>query len=225
MRWTLNDLNRQDLKCPNCGTSLIIAEDFLTATFRFWCVSCDAGVVLTWDKLFQSRHVGDIKSQIDAAFFVRKGGDNMVKIWWDADMQAYSVTSPYNKGFVELLKQIPASDRAYNDQTKTWHFSEKYLDFVKKAVDMAWPGSSPSVITKDQTRAKTTSSSGTHRAPLAADIDTALAEFMKTLPYEAAAKAYKHAALLLHPDRGGDMEKMAKLNSLWTRIQTEVYKQ
>ena len=47
---------------------------------------------------------------------------------------------------------------------------------------------------------------------------------MKLLPFDAAQSAYRKAALLLHPNKGGDKEKMTRVNALWSRIENELYR-
>ncbi len=56
--------------------------------------------------------------------------------------------------------------------------------------------------------------------PVAAD---AIGVFARLLPYRAARLAYHEAAKLLHPDRGGSVEKMQVLNLAW-RAAEEVYR-
>ena len=46
-------------------------------------------------------------------------------------------------------------------------------------------------------------------------LDTAFAEFARLLPAGVAHAAYKQAAMLLHPDKGGSNEIMARLNVVW----------
>jgi len=142
-----------------------------------------------------------------------------VRIWWDATLQGYCITSPWNQQFVDTIKMlVPSSDRAFFDDKKMWCFSEKYLDGIKTLCERLWGQGSVVVITKTQSQ-QTTSS-----APIAkASINDAMAEFMRVLPYEAALKAFRHAAMMLHPDRGGDMTKMSLLNTAWERIRKEVY--
>ena len=51
-------------------------------------------------------------------------------------------------------------------------------------------------------------------------LDAAMMDFMRLIPHSAAQAAYKHAAKNLHPDRGGDPEKMTRLNQLWDIVET-----
>jgi curved DNA-binding protein CbpA len=49
-------------------------------------------------------------------------------------------------------------------------------------------------------------------------------EFFRLAGPDAMLKAYRAAALTLHPDRGGSMDVMSSLNAAWDRIQKEVFK-
>lgn len=126
------------------------------------------------------------------------------------------------EAYISLLKgTIPASDRLYNPQTKTWSVLDKYVEGLKKLADtigvdviVAAPVSadgffyehainSPSVETKDT---------------LALKLITILGISEETLKDSVATKkAYRSKALLLHPDRNnGDGSKMSELNSIWS---------
>ena len=147
-------------------------------------------------------------------------------IYWDVKVQAYQLQMKSDFGKIEktvqFLKQaIPHSDRNWNPDTKTWTFTEKYLDGVQKFCVLIFGQQEVATLTRDkvegQTRSVSVQSTNT--------LDLAILTFMKLLPYEAAQRAYKMAAMTLHPDRGGDMELMTKLNQAWSKIEKEVYKQ
>lgn len=143
-----------------------------------------------------------------------------VTIWYDPNLQGYHIECPFNRSFIDFLKaSIPASDRAFDPNKKTWSFSEKYLDAVVATAEQFYGKSNVSVLTKDKVNQAS-------QAPAAESqtLDAALLAFMKLLPFEAAQAAYRKASMALHPDRGGDMTKMSQLNVLWTRIEQEVYK-
>jgi len=145
-------------------------------------------------------------------------------VWWDESVMAYRARFPFNKQVVDFLKQaIPHSERSWDQDQKLWTFTEAYLDGTVKFFHIAFGTSEVAVVTKEQTeKARQKANTGVVRIT---GIDSQLVEFMKLIPYEAAKEAYRKAALLLHPDRGGDMEKMAKINALWTKIQKEIYGQ
>jgi hypothetical protein len=48
----------------------------------------------------------------------------------------------------------------------------------------------------------------------------ALTEFAALLPATALKAAYREAAKIFHPDRGGNKRKMQQLNNAWARIKT-----
>jgi len=142
-----------------------------------------------------------------------------VRIWWDTNLGGYRMISPYNQGFVDLLKAaIPGSDRSWDGTSKTWSFTDKYLSGVIALSEKVF-GTKATVITREQAEKATTPPSVGK-----ATVITVAQEFMSLIPYESAQRAYKHAAALFHPDHGGDMEKMSRLNALWQRLEKELYK-
>lgn len=145
-----------------------------------------------------------------------------VRIWWDTRIQGYRLECPYNKSFVEgALKIIPAAQRGFDPETKFWMFEEKWLSPIQIAAERIFGKSSVNILTKEKVEAASQPSSVIRKS-----LDEILLDFMKLLPYEAAQKAYKTAALSYHPDRiGGSMDKMSLLNSLWQRIEKELYNQ
>src|SRR5207245_10426113 len=54
--------------------------------------------------------------------------------------------------------------------------------------------------------------------------EDAVVAFMNLVPYDAAKRCFLLAAQTHHPDKGGDAQKMSKLNELWSRIEKEFYK-
>jgi hypothetical protein len=141
-----------------------------------------------------------------------------IRIWWDQDLEAYRMVTPYNKAFLELFKAaIPGSDRAWDDSSKTWSFTEKYLQGVVALTEKVFGGKA-TVISKDQSQKATTPPS-----MASSPLDKVILQFFRALPFEAAQKAYRIAAVSLHPDHGGDMEKMTALNSAWSRLEKELY--
>lgn len=140
------------------------------------------------------------------------------RIWWDPAVAAYRMLVPYNPQFNELFKSLmPHSDRAWDPNSKIWTWPEKYLDPVTKLITTTF--GTPLVITRGQTEKASST------APVkAASIEAVMANFFKLIPYEAAQTAYKRAAMMLHPDRGGDMEKMSELNALWQKLEAEFFK-
>lgn len=140
------------------------------------------------------------------------------RIWWDNDLQAYRCSTPYSKEFVEFIKiAVPVSDRAYDPTTRIWAIAEKYIDVIADTAKKVWKGVGEVVIiTRAQTQQASASPAVAKQTP-----DQVLTEFVKLLPIDSLIAAYRRAATELHPDRGGNMEKMAILNALWDRIKSD----
>lgn len=139
-----------------------------------------------------------------------------VRFLWDKDVQGYRIECPYNKAFIEGIKAlVPASDRDYDPSTKIWTVAEKWYKPLHIAAERLYPGQ-VFVFTKEQQER-----AAAPPAIAKASLDQVLTDFVKLLPNEALIRAYKVAAMELHPDRGGSMEKMSSLNALWQRIKEE----
>lgn len=139
-------------------------------------------------------------------------------IWWDTAIQAYRISVPFNSKFVDAIKAlVPASDRAFDPSTKIWTFTERFLSPIQNLAETVWSKPEVTVITREASERAlgSTAQKGT--------LDTAILSFFKLLTFDAANKAYRAAAMELHPDRGGDMSKMSQLNAAWERIQREHY--
>ncbi len=142
-----------------------------------------------------------------------------LRIWWDQDVEAYRLSNPYNQAFVDFFKSAyPVSDREWDPSSKMWTFVEKHLDSVVLLVEKIYK-QKPVVISKQQAQRASTPPN-----VQALPINDVIASFVHMVPYEAMQKAYRHAALLMHPDRGGDMEQMSKMNAVWQRLEKELYK-
>lgn len=151
-----------------------------------------------------------------------------IRIWWDVSVQAYRVTSPYNKQLVDMLKShIPISDRSYDEVTKTWTIVERQVETFRKLLTLI--GLQYIIITRQQAETQTAQSSNSNSnasTQRGRPLDAVIIEFVRLLPYDAAKAAYRRAALDLHPDRNnGDASKMTSLNADWDRIAKEVYGQ
>ena len=139
-----------------------------------------------------------------------------VRIWWDRDIQGYYVEAPYHKAFVEGLKiVVPASDRGWNPESKIWTITERFFPAIKIAAERVFKGQ-VNILTREQAERATSPTVVKSKT-----LDEVLLEFTCLLPNDALRKAYLVAARELHPDHGGDMEKMSRLNALWQRIETE----
>lgn len=141
-----------------------------------------------------------------------------VRIWWDTSVAAYRMSSPFNKELVDAIKAfIPVSDRSYDPQSKIWTFVERQLTPLQSLLTRL--NLKPIIITRAQAEQASQSSPTAQRGKPIADIAL---EFVRSAGLDAMTKAYRHAAMLNHPDRGGDMSKMSALNAAWDRLTKEV---
>lgn len=142
-----------------------------------------------------------------------------VKIWWDTSVSAYRMTSPFNRELVDGIKAfIPVSDRSYDPQTKVWTFVERQLLALEKL--FVTLGVKPVVVTRAQAEQASQSTPTQQRGK---PLDAVVMEFVRLVPQDCMIKAYRAAAMTLHPDRGGSMDKMSALNAAWDRMQKELY--
>lgn len=143
------------------------------------------------------------------------------RIWWDDSIQAYRISVPYDAKFIDFLKvAIPVAHRAFDPSTKIWTFAEQYFDPVKNTAEKVWGKQDVTTVSKAQTQQATAPPSVQK-----ASMDEIFVQWCKLLTPDAFMAAYRKAATELHPDKGGDMEKMARLNVLWERIKKEHLKQ
>ena len=143
-------------------------------------------------------------------------------IQWDDDVVAYIVSTPYSQQFVEFIKlAIPVSDRAWDAEKKVWYIKEAYFSVIKDVALKVWSFDQVIIITKADVaaqQAKKTSVERVSKAPF----EQVCLDFVKIIPKAVLKKAYLLAANELHPDKnGGDGSKMAALNNLWSRIESE----
>jgi hypothetical protein len=167
----------------------------------------------------------------------KKGGTRSVsikcRIWWEESSQSYVVSCSYKPGFVDSVKQlIPSGSRTYDPNTKFWNVTEQYGEFLRKLAETAFGVGCVSFTSRNVTQQAGASSqqraySGSTN-PLTsngnATTEDCVVAFMNLVPYDAAKRAYLLAAQSHHPDKGGDAQKMSRLNELWTRIEKEFYK-
>lgn len=143
-----------------------------------------------------------------------------VQIRWDSELERYRLMFEYDKEFIDGLKEhIPGRFRSYDPVTKQWTVAELYFERLMDFLN-DW-GIEAAVITRDEVEDRRARQIAAHGD---GSTETLALAFLKLVPHEAMVKAYRHAAMLLHPDRnGGDTARMSALNAVWERIQSEVY--
>lgn len=195
--FSLNGVCQNQFNCSLAGSCLARARNYARQSFK---------------------HFAAYVAGANQVPFQSQTRNSNARIWWDSSVSAYRMTVPFNAAFVELFKSlIPHSDRNHNPESKIWTITEKYFDATRKLIASTF--GEPQVITREATE-KASQPPPVKTAPL----DSVILQFAKLLPYEAMQKAYRAGALALHPDRGGDMDKMASLNACWTRLETEYFK-
>lgn len=128
------------------------------------------------------------------------------RMWYDEAYNGYAVSTPHNQGFVEWIKfAIPRHDRTYDSVTKIWTIASKHKDLVLQKCRQLF-GNVDFTEKIDLT------------PPAQVLPSSEIGEFLKLLGEEAIGKALRHAALVHHPDRGGDAAVMSRLNQLWASI-------
>ena len=155
---------------------------------------------------------------------------------WDVPRQAYSITTPFQPNFVEFIKaKVPVSDRVadYDPQTRkfrAWYIKEAWFDVLYELASQLWPNA-VTVLSKQQAEAAWKAQEDARIAALAAQraavlgpFESALLDFCSLCDVDALRKARNAMATTLHPDKGGDPDKMAKLNASWYIVETELKK-
>lgn len=128
------------------------------------------------------------------------------RMWFDEAFNGYAVATPFDKSFVDWIKfQIPRQDRRYDPVTKVWTVAEKYKDTVYNKCKQLFRDVD---LTEKINMA----------SPAVSLPNSEVGEFLKLLGEEAINKALRHAALVHHPDRGGNAATMARINELWQKV-------
>ena len=153
------------------------------------------------------------------------------RIWWEESSQSYVVSCSFAPKFVESVKSlIPSGSRTYDPTTKFWNVTEQYGEFLRKLAETAFGVGCVSFTSRNVTRqasqqsAYSRSSHSTLTTNGQSSTEDAVVAFMNLVPYDAAKRCFLLAAQTHHPDKGGDAQKMSKLNELWSRIEKEFYK-
>lgn len=155
------------------------------------------------------------------------------RIWWDVNASAYVVSCGFNETFIEALKHfIPSKDRLYDPATKLWYLKEVYGEMIKTLAEAKFGVGSVSF--QSRTVAEQAQAQQRRASPppptvggtaFLNPLEAAMVEFMSLMPYQALKAAYRAAALDLHPDKNqGSSEKMIRLNDLFRKLESEVYK-
>lgn len=172
------------------------------------------------------------------------------RLIYEPSIQAYSLKFSYDQSIIEFVKHIiPAHKRTTSGPPDwIWYFGEEYFDVIKTLFE-GHREYKLTIVTKDEVeemRRKQEECRNTWR-PAEHSIGKELQKFRDILvsipgilplgSYEfttpmkiienwnkvEASRAYRRAAIALHPDRGGDAVKMAELNNTWALLKEGYY--
>jgi hypothetical protein len=167
------------------------------------------------------------------------------RLIYEPALQGYSLAFSYDAAIVEFIKKvIPSHKRTTSGPPAwTWFFGSEYYDIVKTLFD----GHSEyklTIVTQaevEEMQARQAETRNTWR-PAEFSIETELQKFESLLcPVDTkspngdfskelrnwsrveATRNYRRAAILYHPDKGGDPVKMAELNNTWALLKEGYY--
>lgn len=156
---------------------------------------------------------------------------------WDVPRGAYAITSQFQQNFLEFIKaKVPVSDRApeYDSVTrkfKCWYIKEAWFDVLYELATQLWGANAVRTVTRaDAERAWKAQEDARNaaiqaqRAAVLGPFESALLDFCSLCDVDALRAARNKMAIILHPDKHGDPDKMAKLNASWFIVETELKK-
>ena len=154
------------------------------------------------------------------------------RIVWDLNTQAYLINLGSDarlKAYVEVLKQsVPSGDRSYDSDTRTWFVKEGYGEGLRLLAQSVFGIHNVSFVSRTVAEQQQANFVPLHGPT----VEQVVGEFLiltgfdkqVKLDYDTAKRAYRRTALTLHPDKGGDAVKMARLNEVWKRVEKEYFK-
>lgn len=126
------------------------------------------------------------------------------------------LVTPYNKHYVELLKdQIPAEFRTYDPVTKVWVIHQPYqlegLHLFRRYF--------PTGTISDKRATGSASRPASDRQVAVTPREVLF--LLPNAPTELISAAYKTLSRLYHPDLGGDVGQMQRINQAYDQIRQE----
>lgn len=149
----------------------------------------------------------------------------MIEIKWSQTFGAYEIkTGPMSRGdfntTIACIKTIPAINRSYDESAKSWYVTETFLSILEtllKAQNLPYHVTPKPVAPPPFMQGSSLS-----------EEDKYILTFMKLLPYEVTAKAFKLGMVSLHPDKNPNdssaTDKSATLSEAWAFIEKNFYK-
>src|SRR6478609_296376 len=126
------------------------------------------------------------------------------------------IYAPYNAEFIDALKAIvPAELRLWENDEKRWYVFESYAEKAIAIVKTYWPNLLDNRQARQQERQQRQWKASINVAPAN---DYAALYVTSDAPAEVIRAAYKALALLHHPDNGGNLTTMQKINGAFTSL-------
>lgn len=183
---------------------------------------------------YQKRYSGNVSQSGTVG---SPSGTPQCSFTWDVPRQAYAINADYQQNFLEFIKaKVPVSDRVpeYDSVTrkfKCWYIKEAWYDILYELAVHIWGPSGVRAVTKEDAERAWKAQEDARKAALAAQrqavlgpFEAALLDFCSLCDIDALRAARNKMAIALHPDKGGDPDKMAKLNASWFIVETELRK-
>lgn len=160
-----------------------------------------------------------------------------ISITWDTSVSAYRIKMNYDEDLVKLIKQyVSAQHRVWEPQSKTWLIEEQYFDALRDLFNALQPGHvtvEPRYVTERKLRdAEARFKDSLPKTKDTPSVEDARREFyslskelgvgmgpIENVDFDYEKRLYRKMAILLHPDKGGDSVKMARLNTCWKVLQ------
>lgn len=134
------------------------------------------------------------------------------RIYWSPSDSLWAVHFPYDEHVKNQFKTICEGKARWWKEHGLWLIPDKYVDDVKKflTATYGYVDFKPRVERRQTGIVATTSNGNPYQ------------ELFRLLGLEAMTKSYRAAMVNLHPDRGGDPTRAARLNELWTALKEEL---
>jgi hypothetical protein len=138
------------------------------------------------------------------------------RIWFDVLEDRYWICFDYHREFIEFLKAaIPSRARSFDSNSRAWSFGRAYLPVVEAEARRYFPDLQ---IEAEPPRKKRERKPKVEREKIRSE-DFLLVEFFHCVGIEGARAAYRKAATLAHPDKGGSNDAMKYLNGLMEQLE------
>lgn len=132
-------------------------------------------------------------------------------IWFDEQSGVLKIRCDFDSKFIESLKvHIPIKSRAWNKQTKTWEVEVAFLDTALHLMTKFFDH----IVTPQFGKRN----SALQNKPDESDPYSTL---LRLAPDDLVKKVYRELAKELHPDKGGDKDKIQKVIKAYERIKKE----